>query len=764
LAQAGFLYDGGPPPMRSVAALRRRVLWFMGDHPRTGWALVVLLAVLITYPLWAGALAAKVVVSQLSGRLGVPVKVERGWGGLGVIKLDGLVVGEERPLLAIERLQVPFSALWGGGTVVVRRPRVEIIRGGPHDNIDAILTRLRGKGGASPGKGGGSSRKLPAVKVEEGSVQVIDAAKAAIVVIGTVNAHVIPGTSLKVELREIAGRVRLRGGDNDPSFGAEAIEIEGAMEGLKPALYPQVRITEGFVKPLATLPMTGITGMFRPGSRKSGSGAVPLEIEMAGSYGGAKRSLWTAHGSATLTDGVVDGTLALRAERFSLDKVADILPSSVLKPKDTNIDAAMDLTFSKDRIGFTSNLEVTGLNVNHEKLASEPLYGLSFAMHFDGALEPDRRRLEITRFEGRIRDLVGRLSGAVELAPGTFQYPDGSQMPSLPKIELRVQVPRISCAKLLSSIPGPVVARLQGFAMTGNFEADLRTKIDYTNLEALELGGKVGIDGCKVTKAPDEILKLAGEESIIQVVEVPPKLGGGTTPETYMFPVGPDNPDFVPFDKISPHLINSIMTTEDNGFFKHHGFVTPEFKSALRRNLTAGRFRFGASSISMQMVKNVLLAHEKTLSRKLQELFLVWYVEQLIPKQRILELYFNAIEFGPRLYGIGGAARHYFGKSATDLTPLEAAFFSSILPSPKRRYVQYCAGALNAKWDKYVRRIMAKTHERGRLSDEDYDAAQVTPFAFDITERGMTEKQCMDWIKQITARPEPEPEPEAESP
>jgi len=750
--------------MKSVAALRRRLQWFLSDHPRAAWALVALLALLITYPFWAGALAAKVVTSQLSGRLGVPVKVARGWGGLGVIKLNGVVVGEGRPLLELERLQVPFSALWGGGTVVVQKPRVEIVHGGPHDNIDAILTRLRGKGGGGTGKGGGSSRRLPAVVVRDGSVQVIDAAKAAIVVISSVNAHVIPGTSLKVQLREIAGRVRLRGGENDPTFGAEAIEIDGAMEGLRPALYPQVRITDGFLRPLATLPMTGITGVFRPGSRKAGSQAVPLTIEMAGSYGGAKRSLWTAHGSATLTDGVVDGTLALRAERFSLDKVADILPSSVLQPQKTNIDAAMDLTFSKDRIGFTSNLEVTGLNVNHEKLASEPLYGLAFAMNFDGALEPNRRRLEVSRLEGRIRDLVGRLSGSVELAPGTFQYPDGSQMPSLPKIDLRVQVPRISCAKLLTSIPGPVVSRLQGFAMTGNFEADLRTRIDYSNLEALELGGKVGIDGCKVTKAPDEILRLAGEESIVQVVEVPPKLGGGSTPETYMFPVGPDNPDFVPFDKISPHLVNSIMTTEDNGFFKHRGFVTPEFKSALRRNLIAGRFRYGASSISMQMVKNVLLAHEKTLSRKLQELFLVWYIEQLIPKQRILELYFNAIEFGPRLYGIGAAARHYFGKSATDLGPLEAAFFSSIMPSPKRRYVQYCAGVLNAKWDKYVRRIMAKTHERGRLSDEEYDAAQMTPFAFNTAERGLTEKQCMDWVKQMTARPEPEPEPEAESP
>jgi hypothetical protein len=751
--------------MRSVAASRRRLQWFFSDHPRGAWALVVLVLLLLSYPLWAGALAARLICGQLSGRLGVPVKVSHGLGGLGDIRLYGLVVGEGRPLLQVERLEIPFAAVWGGGTVVVQGPRVEINNGGPRDNIATVMAKLRGKGGAAAPARGGSARQLPAVVVRDGTVQVVDAPRAAVIVIGAVNARVVPGHSMKVELRDIAGRVRLRGGENDPSFGAASLEIEGAMEGLKPALYPQVRMTEGFLRPLPTLPMTGISALFRPGSRKGGGGPVPLEIEMSGSYGGAKRSLWTAHGSVSLTDGVVDGTLALRAERFSLDKIADILPATVvLEPQKTNIDAAMDLTFSKNRVGFSGNLEVTGLNVHHEKLASEALYGLAFAMHLDGALDPERRRLEIGRFEGRIADLVGRISGSVELAPGSFQYDDGGQMPSLPKIELRVQVPRISCAKLLTSIPGPVVPRLQGFVMTGNFEADLRTKIDYSNLEALELGGKVGIDGCKVTKAPDEILKLAGPDSIIQIVDVPPKLGGGNVPETYMFPIGPDNPDFVPFDKISPHLVNSIMTTEDNGFFKHHGFVTPEFKSALRRNLTAGRFRFGASSISMQMVKNVLLAHEKTLSRKLQEMFLVWYLEQLLPKQRILEIYFNAIEFGPRLYGIGAAARHYFGKSASDLGPLEAAFFSSILPSPKRRYVQYCAGALNAKWDKYVRRIMAKTHERGRLSDEEYDAAQSTPFAFDITERGLTEKQCLDWVKQMTARPEPEPEPEAESP
>jgi membrane peptidoglycan carboxypeptidase len=230
------------------------------------------------------------------------------------------------------------------------------------------------------------------------------------------------------------------------------------------------------------------------------------------------------------------------------------------------------------------------------------------------------------------------------------------------------------------------------------------------------------------------------------------------------FIVGPENPDFVPYEQISPNLIAAIMTTEDNGFFKHRGWVTSEFRTALKRNLQRGGFRGGASSITMQMVKNVLLSQEKTLSRKLQELFLVWYLEHEIPKERILELYFNAIEFGPRIYGIGPAARHYFGKNASDLTPLEGAFFSSILPSPKRRYIQYCHGTPTAQWDRYLRRILAKMHERGRIDDEAYAAAGGQKLVFDRREAGFNERQCLDWVKKITARPEPETPPDIDAP
>ena len=239
------------------------------------------------------------------------------------------------------------------------------------------------------------------------------------------------------------------------------------------------------------------------------------------------------------------------------------------------------------------------------------------------------------------------------------------------------------CAKLLTSIPPALVPHLQGFELKGTFTADVGAKIDFADLDALALTGKVGIDGCKVVKAPPEVLALdgkqPGKQSLVVNVEVPRKFGaeaprksaasGTVEPDVMSVVIGPDNPDFVPYDEISPYLVGSIMTTEDNGFFKHRGWVSSQFASALRKNLQRGGFRLGASSITMQMTKNVLLTREKTLSRKLQELFLVWYIEQNLSKERILELYFNAIEFGPRIYGIGAATRHYFGKPPVGADP-----------------------------------------------------------------------------------------------
>jgi membrane peptidoglycan carboxypeptidase len=192
---------------------------------------------------------------------------------------------------------------------------------------------------------------------------------------------------------------------------------------------------------------------------------------------------------------------------------------------------------------------------------------------------------------------------------------------------------------------------------------------------------------------------------------------------------------FTPLESIAPYMVQAVLTTEDGGFWRHKGFLPSQFKTAMQRNLAAGKVRLGASTITMQMVKNVLLSHERTLSRKLQELFLTWYLETALSKQRIMELYLNVIEFGPGIYGVTRAARHYFGKHPSELSPPEAAYLALMLPSPVRRHASWCHGAPTESMQIKLQRILGIMHDRNRLSEEDYLLWKDMPLQFDSAER-----------------------------
>jgi hypothetical protein len=748
------------PPIVRLSRIFKTILL-----DRRVWALSIVAAAVATYPLAVGTLGGHLVTSKAAAKLGVSVEAQRARAGWGVLRLYGVVLGRNQgPILTLDRLEIPFSALWGHGVVVADGPVANLVRGGPKDNVSAILGRLRGAP-TGPASVKGSASSLLSLVAHGGSLQLADNRKGLSVTVGVFDARWETGLRYQVDARQVSGRFGTHGTETNPAFGAESMSLQGSLLGLRPMGWPEASVREGYVRPLTTLPLTGISGAVRPVAAAKGSPSRAFDLFFSGSYGGAKRALWTATGQLRPSGDsrAIEGTLSLRAERFSLDKIAEILPSSVLEPENTEIDAAIEAKLEGRRVSFSGRLDVSGLSLLHEKLASEPVNDLTFGVHVDGSVDLDKRLLVLNEAQGHLGSLDVRLSGSLELAQGTFRFKSGRELHYLPKLEAQLRVPRTACAKLLASIPGPIVPHLAGFVLQGFFEADVHTKIDLADLDTLDLGGKVGIDGCQVVKAPAEVTALAGDESLVQTVEVPPEPPGNGNPGIMTFIVGPDSPDFVPFAQVSPHLINAIMTTEDSGFFKHRGWVLAGFKTALRRNIENDGFRLGASSITMQMVKNLLLSKEKTLSRKLQELFLVWYLEKILPKERILELYLNAIEFGPRLYGIGPAARHYFGKTAADINPLEAAFFSSILPSPKRRYVHYCRGALSPAWEKYLRRILTRMYERGRLTEEEYATATASTLTFDHSEMTLSEKQCLDWVRRITAKPEVEAEAETDS-
>ncbi|MEX0839628.1 MAG: monofunctional biosynthetic peptidoglycan transglycosylase, partial [Parvibaculum sp.] len=138
---------------------------------------------------------------------------------------------------------------------------------------------------------------------------------------------------------------------------------------------------------------------------------------------------------------------------------------------------------------------------------------------------------------------------------------------------------------------------------------------------------------------------------------------------------------WVPLARISPHLQRAVIAAEDAKFCTHGGFDWEAVDTAIERRRRGGRV-LGASTISMQTAKNLFLWPARTYFRKGGEVYITVWLETLLSKRRILELYLNVIELGPGIYGAEAAARHFFGVGAGDLSPAQAAQLASVLPSP----------------------------------------------------------------------------------
>jgi membrane peptidoglycan carboxypeptidase len=166
----------------------------------------------------------------------------------------------------------------------------------------------------------------------------------------------------------------------------------------------------------------------------------------------------------------------------------------------------------------------------------------------------------------------------------------------------------------------------------------------------------------------------------------------------------------------------AVLTSEDPSFFRHKGFINEAFKQSIIQNIKTKKFKRGASTISMQLIKNVFLTREKTLSRKLEEILLVYVLEnnRVVSKARMFEVYLNIIEWGPNVYGIGEASQFYFQKQPADLTLKESLFLASIIPSPKRFMYQFDdQGELRTAYSRHQERLTRLMFQRGILHTQD---------------------------------------------
>jgi len=279
---------------------------------------------------------------------------------------------------------------------------------------------------------------------------------------------------------------------------------------------------------------------------------------------------------------------------------------------------------------------------------------------------------------------------------------------------LKVDIPKMQAQDFIVSLPDGLFTHFQGMEATGSFDYKLDFKFNKNRPNTLVFDSKLNKQDLRITKYGEaDLNKLNGEfvyRAIIQNVLQRPVL------------VGSANPNYTPLDQISPYLQKCVLTTEDPSFFSHRGFINEAFKQSILKNIRTKKFSRGASTISMQLIKNVFLTREKTLSRKLEEILLVYILEnnRVVSKQRMLEVYFNIIEWGPNVYGIGEASHFYFQKSPSALSLDECLFLATIIPKPRKFMYQFNdEGNLKdyaVKNQKFLSNLMLR---RGILVSED---------------------------------------------
>jgi monofunctional biosynthetic peptidoglycan transglycosylase len=190
---------------------------------------------------------------------------------------------------------------------------------------------------------------------------------------------------------------------------------------------------------------------------------------------------------------------------------------------------------------------------------------------------------------------------------------------------------------------------------------------------------------------------------------------------------------WTPLNQISKKAQGAVLVSEDWAFYQHPGYDEKQIKEAIESSLEAHKLKRGASTITQQVVRNIYLTKNKSMSRKLRELWMATKVEKVLGKKKILELYFNIAEWGEGIFGISAAARFYFNKTPAELNAREGAFLAMLLPSPKKYSISFRQKSLTPYARKTIRDILGKMVQAGYLTGEERIAEWNTPLSFEAS-------------------------------
>ncbi|RZK75467.1 MAG: penicillin-binding protein, partial [Pedobacter sp.] len=348
--------------------------------------------------------------------------------------------------------------------------------------------------------------------------------------------------------------------------------------------------------------------------------------------------------------------------------------------------------YQGDDFMIAGSWSVSNLLINHPKIASNDI------------VVPEAM-IEANMLIGS--NYIALDSSSTVLLKNAFIHPYLKYTLSPNKIyEVKLHAPEQNAQDMLSSFPQGLFESLEGLKVSGKVTYDLSFHLDTSIPDSVKFNSALTPNNFKILKWGKTNLQKINKDFIYTPYE------RGKPMRDIV--IGPSNPNFTPLSEVSSNFKNAILTSEDPSFFTHKGFVQESIRKSFAVNFKESKFVRGGSTISMQLVKNVFLSRQKTLARKAEEILIVWLIENnnLITKNRMLEVYFNIIEMGQNVYGIGEATRHYFGKSPAELNIGEGIFLANIVPRPKIALYKFRGdGGLKDylyPYFKYIGNIMAK--------------------------------------------------------
>jgi len=288
-------------------------------------------------------------------------------------------------------------------------------------------------------------------------------------------------------------------------------------------------------------------------------------------------------------------------------------------------------------------------------------------------------------------------AGRITLAEGTWLSiggipveVSGSMLRAGPHFALALAADSLTEERIRSGLPSVLLGRLNEVSMRGSFDYRLNVDLDFDHPEDMEFQADVVPHGLRLDPAETR-LHLAGLDAPFTAAIHLPR---GRIEHRDLSSA---NPHFRTLEAMDSLLTWSVVTNEDGGFYGHRGFNVGAVKASVAENIRAGAYRRGAGTITMQLARNLYLGHDRTLSRKFQEVVLAWILEQLtgVSKRRLLEIYLNIIEWGPEVHGADEAVHYYFGHDAGEVPIAEALFLATVIPAPRKwRWRFDDAGAL----------------------------------------------------------------------